>query len=388
MKKMLSVLLVLTLLLLHAVCAAAMPLYGEGYTDVPSVMTQDSVREFVVEPDEEVEVLQPYEETSAQLEELYDFVWKQQNRPVRYYDEETQLKIGQLIEGVSIDSLYMTEFMGLQLSVVEEAEETVGLRVTLGNDYYVGQLIVVVLGRRNDDGDYRWYVYRGEVTETGVIRCDVPAAEYAELTQQRTVFHVLTIRDGAGRADGDQQAMVEETARPSKEAKDLRQVTGWKSASGEEIDDQFRIYFVDYTKPMSDEILKMEEFAAEGNAPIEWFPEELRQQAQELKTDGVALEEMEIYDIAAVMAEEYKDTYGDISTVTQFPTSYRDDREMFAMLGFWTEQGEFEWYCLRAEAVEVTPDATIVYKQLTLPRMEEEPAMLVVFSEPLTEDEA
>lgn len=385
MEKLLCAALMVCLLLCAAMGTGNAEVSAD-YTDVPSVMTQDSVRSFTAEPGGRVELLQPYAESSALLEELYDFVWKQQNRPVRFYDEETQRRIQALVPEISIDSLYMTEFMGLALSAGDAQAEGMTMCVTLEPDYTPGQLIVAVLGIQNADDSWAWYPYRGEVPETGVIRWKMPAEDFAALAQDRSVLHILTIRPGGMGLDASSARHPEETARPSKQAGDLTKVDGWESTSGEAIEDTFRIFFVDLTEPMQAEMLRLEAFIAEGHAPIEWFPEEIQNQAREMKQNGTA-ETMVIYDIAAVMDENYRDTYGDVATENSFPTSYRADREMFALLGFWTEAEQFEWYYLRANGLEDGDDAEIVYQQLVLPTMEEKPAMLIVFSEPLIEDE-
>jgi hypothetical protein len=49
----------------------------------------------------------------------------------------------------------------------------------------------------------------------------------------------------------------------------------------------------------------------------------------------------------------------------------------------WDKVTHFEWYCLRAEANDEAVE--IVFKQLVIPWMEIEPAMMVVLSEPLDE---
>lgn len=388
MKKLLCAVLAIGLLMCSTISAGIAESYTDDYTDVPSVMTQDSVQRFTAEPHGSVELLQPYPESVALLEELYDFVWNQQKRPVRFYDEDTQNAIQALVPEVDIDNLYMTEFMGLQLSIGDERSESMAMRVELEPDYVPGQLIVAVMGIQNADDTWSWYPYRGNVPEIGVICWDMPIDEFVALTQERSVLHILTIRPGSGNQEKEPNVTPEETARPSKQAGDLTNVTGWESTSGAAIEDPFRIFFVDLTEPMQAEMLRLETFIAEGHAPIEWFPEEIQNQAQEMKQDGAAVDKMLVYDVVAVMDENYKDTYGDVATENSFPTSYSADKEMFALLGFWqNDENAFEWYYLRANGMENTTNAEIVYKQLILPTMEEKPAMLIVFSEPLIEDE-
>lgn len=387
MKKLLCAALMVCLMLCGTMGAGMAEADAGEYTDVPSVMTQDSVRRFTAEPGGRVELLQPYPDSVALLEKLYDFVWKQQNRPVRFYDEETQRQIQALVPEIDIDSLYMTEFMGLHLSAGDAQAERMTMCVTLEPDYVPGQLIVAVLGIQQADGIWAWSPYRGEVPETGVIRWEMPAEDFAVLTQDRSVLHILTIRPGGMGLDASTARQPENTARPSKQAGDLTKVDEWESTSGEPIEDTFRIFFVALTERMNAELLQLSAFIEEGHAPIEWFPEEIQAQAREMKQNGAAVDAMVIYDVAAVMDEDYRDTYGDVATKNSFPTSYRADKEMFALLGFWTEEEQFEWYYLRANGLEDGDGAEIVYKQLVLPTMEEKPAMLIVFSEPLIEDE-
>lgn len=388
MKKLLCAMLVISLLMCSTIGNGIAESYAEDYTDVPSVMTQDSVRCFTADPNGMVEVLQPYSESVALLEELYDFVWNQQNRPVRFYDEDTQNAIQALVPEVDIDSLYMTEFMGLQLSIGDVHNESMVMRVELEPDYVPGQLIVVVMGIQNADDSWSWYPYRGNVPENGVICWDSPIDEYVTLTQDRSVLHILTIRPGNGNQAKESDVNSTETARPSKQASDLTNVTDWESTSGAAIEDSFRIFFVELTEPMQEEMSRLETFIEEGYAPIEWFPDEIQNQAQEMKQDCATVSDMVIYDVVAVRDENYKDTYGDVATENSLPTSYRADKEMFALLGFWqSDENAFEWYYLRANGMNDTTNAEIVYKQLILPTMEEKPAMLIVFSEPLIEDE-
>ena len=139
------------------------------------------------------------------------------------------------------------------------------------------------------------------------------------------------------------------------------------------------------------EIARIAEHIANGGAPITWFPEEMQRQTQLLHPVDLVVTDMVIYDIVAVMAENYKDTYGDVATENLFAAAYSPDSRMAAMLGFpiegATEAPYFDWYCLRAEALEENGHVELVFKQLVIPTMEEEPAMLVVFSEPIAEED-
>jgi hypothetical protein len=72
---------------------------------------------------------------------------------------------------------------------------------------------------------------------------------------------------------------------------------------------------------------------------------------------------------------------------------YNTEKAMVVLAGFEIEdareQPYMDWYVLRTEAIETTPDQNLTdmvrigLKQLNLPRMEEEPMMLVVISQNL-----
>ena len=391
MKKVFICLMAAVCLLFGSAYAQQISMLGSEYTDVPSVPTQDAVVTFRADQDCEVTVLLPDEKEIALLEDVYAFVWKEGNRPARYYDEETQKKIAEL-SGVDIDVLHMTEFMALELA--GHPQKPVRMNVLLDADYQPGQLIVVVMGIDGDgDGVYRWFPYRGEVPETGRILYDVPEEEFKEMTGQQVIFHVLTVREGPrGGILSRETIEREQIATPSKDAGDLVKIRRWYSTNGEAIDDDFSIFLVNRTEAMEREIDRIAAHIRGGGAPITWFPEEMQRQTQLLHPVDLNVTDMVIYDIGAVMAENYKDTYGDVATENLFAAAYSPDSRMAAMLGFPIEGAAeapyFDWYCLRAEALETDAHVEIVFKQLVIPTMEEQPAMLVIFSEPIAQEES
>lgn len=397
------------LMLMLVMSASAEQMINEEYTDVTSVMTQDavvSIELFSEEPEEELSLnlQQPDEKSMSLLEKIYDFVWREGNRPVRYYDEETQKKIQELVPGVDIDALYLTEFMAQDMHGVPREE--VVIERLLDVDYQPGQLVVVVLGYEQENGEYRWFPYRAEVPEVGMIRYTIPKADYDELTPQpQVIYHVLTIRVGARGGVLSGYYVDEPVPAPSKTVDDVTTIRRWYSSTGEVIEDNFSIFVVEKTEGMHEEIRRIGEFLSEElpdgeyNRVINWFPEEIASQAQLLIQEADA-QELIAYDITAVMSKEYKDTYGDVATDSTFAASYSPERRMVVMLGFELEEDElpdlppeeldkvthFEWYCLRAEAQD-EDWVEIVFKQLIIPDMETEPALLVVLSEPYEPEE-
>ena len=112
------------------------------------------------------------------------------------------------------------------------------------------------------------------------------------------------------------------------------------------------------------------------------------------------------YDIVALMDENYKDTYGDVNVDINFATMYDVTKATIILAGFETDEPEeqpyvenpelrtgLEWYVLRTWPLRISAESDdtdliqIGLKQLNLPRMEEEPMMLIVISEPLEEIE-
>ena len=403
MKQRMIRIIALLCMLAFGATASASSMVGEIYTDITSVMTQDAVLDLEVytnDPIEECSIVlqQPDIKSMALLEKMYTFVWRQGNRPVRYYDVETQNKIQALIPGVDIDILHLTEFMRQEM--YGEPREEVVVERLLDVEYYPGQLVIVVLGYEMENGEYKWFPYKAEVPSVGLIRYTIPKADYDELVSQpQVIYHVLTDRIGArGEVLVEKEIIREPVGTPSKGYKDIIRIRRWKTAHGDTIDDPFSIFLVERTKEMNREIERMGKFLAEDekNKIIQWFPEEIANQAQ-LLLGEVEKEKVIAYDIVAVMSENYKDTYGDVATENLFASAYDSEHKMVVMLGFelpeealagLTEEElekvtHYEWYVLRAEALDEFVE--IVFKQLVIPTMETEPAMIVVLSEPLDE---
>lgn len=382
--------LLMAALLLGA--ASADSLVDNDYTDVPTVMTQDSVAEIFAGEDCEVDALQPDAESMTLLHSVYRFVWEEKNRPARYYDEPTQQKIAELT-GADIDHLHMTEAMRLQLT--GEPEKTVTVTMRLNVEYHVGQLIVVVLGVPQDEGGYVWYPYLGRVETLGEIKWDIPVADWTELCRRPISFHVLTDRIGprGGRLWGYEEYYEETPPAFSKDSGDVNGMRYWYSEWGEKIEDNFRVWLVDLTRPMQEEVLRIGEHVAQGKPILDYFPEASKAEALLMLPTNVAPADLVAYDVIALSDENYKDTYGDVNAAIVFGTAYDHEKAMIILAGFPIEGAKeapfVEWYVLRAKALPPLPGAEksdtveIGLKQLFLPWMEEKPLMLVVISEML-----
>lgn len=391
MKRLVALLLALMLLM---TAAWAESLIDEDYTDVPTAMTQDSVFELFaehscsVEPHEcTIGTLLPDEISVALLDSVYQFVWKEKNRPARYYDEETQKKIAELA-GCDIDILHMTEAMRLQLTGDVEEDAVVTATMRLDVEYYVGQLIVVVMGIPQEDGEYIWYPYRGRVERLAEIKWDIPEADWNELNKQPVSFHVLTTRIGPrGEKLWHEEQYAERYDIFSKDSGDVIKARRWYTESGEPIEDTFSVWIEELTKPMLLEVERIAKHVEEEKPVLDYFPIERKDEALLMLPVDVVPEELIIYDIIALRDKDYKDTYGDVNVEIIFGTAYEHEKAMTILAGFPIPEAEeqpfFEWFVLRAEAMIDSDAVEIGLKQLNLPRMEEEPMMLVVISEDL-----
>ena len=372
--------------------AQAASLVNDDYTDVPTVMTQDSVLELTANENCLIETLQPDEESIALLDSVYHFVWDEGNRPARYYDVVTQQKISELAGGIDIDILHMTEAMRLQLTGAPEKLVTATMELDV--EYYVGQLIIVVLGIPQGEGEYIWYPYRGRVETMGQIKWDIPLGEWNELCKQPISFHVLTDRVGPrGERIWHEKKYKEKIDIFSKDSHDVIKTRRWYTETGKVIEDDFRVWLVDLTAKMQEEVLRIGEHVADGKPILDYFPAERKAEAMLMLPVNVDPDALVAYDVIAMMDENYKDTYGDVNVEILFGTAYSHEKAMIILAGFPIEDAKeapyVEWYVLRAEALEAAKGdvndhaVEIGLKQLFLPWMEEKPLMLVVMSEPL-----
>jgi hypothetical protein len=369
------------------------------YTDVPTAMTQDSV--FSVEATEKnkkdqiredcaVEVLQPNKKSIALLDAIYAFVVEEENRPVRYYDEQTQQDIQSLCPEINIDILHMTEAMRLQLAGKPEQPVTVDMKLNV--KYAPDQLVVVVLGSPQEDMEYIWYPYRAVVPETGLIRWEIPAEDWLALCNEPVSFHVLTTRMGPrGEIIWHKEIIKDNEMISSKDSNDVYHVYRWYTETGEVIEDNFRLDIVDLTESMRQEVLRIGEHIEQGGAILDYFPDEQKNEALLMLPENITAENLMAYDIIAMTADEYKDTYGDVNAELEFASCYDPEKAMVILAGFEVqneqEQPHIQWYVLRGEAVQGNENldqtnlVKIGLKQLNLIQMERQPMMLVVISE-------
>ena len=148
------------------------------YTDVSGTPTQDvAVQLDAAWRDKaatayDLAVLPVDQLAMDKVTDVYTFVYEEENRPVRWYPEETQRAIEAMIT-VDPDSLYLTEFMRLHAAQAQPAAALDAV-MRLEIDYYPGQLTVVVLGDTSDPENIVWTPVESRVTEIGKLEFEVP----------------------------------------------------------------------------------------------------------------------------------------------------------------------------------------------------------------------
>ena len=176
------------------------------YTDVPGMPTQDFVLSFEDVKNEktyDVTVEEPDKLTSNALSDIYNFVQTEQRKPVRYFDEEVQKAVEELLpNGVSVDILHMTEFMQVLLEKTEDKNSDAKATVIIDADYVPNRLVIVMIGDRQackDDQDLdaiEWTPLKASVTEVGKIEFVLPAELLEKVEGDDIIFSVLTDRIG------------------------------------------------------------------------------------------------------------------------------------------------------------------------------------------------
>ena len=390
MKRFLGILLALTLLLTGTAFAAEA-------TDAPGTPTHDVVLSLTANwLDEEntpydLQVMEPDQLTMDTVTEIYQFVYEQDNRPVRYFPEETQAQIEEMLAGiVDPDALYMTEFMRLHAAEAEpEADLLAEMLVDV--DYQPDQLTLVVLGDTTDPENLVWTPVGSKVVELGKVQFIVPQALMEELQGEDVLFSLLTVRKGArGGVVSAQTQEVEHVSLPSKTAYDTVKVTKVAAADGTQIEDDFELLVVEESEIITRELALIREHVKTEEQPVcTWLPDEDRDEIQLLLTDGLDRDELVVYDYLPLITKNYKETYGDVISSFTFATPYEPGQQVVTVLGLPREEqveGEtlMDWAVQRAQVNE-NGEVEIVFDQLMLIGMGEETGLLLVLCEPIAE---
>ena len=384
MKRFLGILLTL------AICLTGTALAAER-TDAPGTPTQDVVLELRanwLDADStayDLYVMDADQLTMDTVTDIYTFVHDEDKRPVRYFPEETQRQIEEMLAGiVDPDALYMTEFMRLHAAEAEPQADLLA-KMLLDVDYQPGQLVLVVLGDTSDPENLVWTPVEAQVTALGQVEFTVPQALMQELQGEDVLLSLLTVRGGgSGSASGDEDAQPEQ--HPSKTAEDTTQVVNLESEDGADLAEDFRIVVVDESDVIRDELERIGRHVQE-NPVCTWLPEASQSEIQLLLKDDLSRDELLVYDYLPLITENYVDTYGDVVTSFTFATPYEEGQQVVTVLGLprtdavGADETLMTWAVQRAQ-VNANGEVEIVFDQLALIGMGEETGLLLVLCEP------
>lgn len=389
-KRILGICLALMLLTVSASAAVL--------TDAPGTPTQDRAVALDARWEDEARTAYDLRELPAdhltvnQAVDVYDFVYEQGNRPVRWYPEDTQKAIEAIIS-VDPDALYMTEFMRLHAAeIVPPADLEATMTLTI--DYQPGQLTVVVLGDTSDPANLVWTPVESRVIANGQVEFNVPQALMAQLQGEDVLFSLLTVRQGARGTVEVETTEVPENL-PSKQAGDTTRVVKTVTRDGQALPDDFKIAIVPETELIRREITMLGQFVTEQEQPaLNWLPEEDQNRVRYLL--GVDGEALIVSDYVPLITEDFRPTDGDAVGTLSFATPYSEGQTIVTALGIPDENADnadeiqngktqMKW-SVQPAIVREGGVVDVVFDQLALIDMGTETGLLLMLSEPTAEE--
>ena len=389
-KRILGICLALMLLTVSASAAVL--------TDAPGTPTQDRAVALDARWEDEARTAYDLRELPAdhltvnQAVDVYDFVYEQGNRPVRWYPEDTQKAIEAIIS-VDPDALYMTEFMRLHAAeIVPPADLEATMTLTI--DYQPGQLTVVVLGDTSDPANLVWTPVESRVIANGQVEFNVPQALMAQLQGEDLLFSLLTVRQGARGTVEVETTEVPENL-PSKQAGDTTRVVKTVTRDGQALPDDFKIAIVPETELIRREITMLGQFVTEQEQPaLNWLPEEDQNRVRYLL--GVDGEALIVSDYVPLITEDFRPTDGDAVGTLSFATPYSESQTIVTALGIPDKSADnaneiqngktqMKW-SVQPAIVREGGVVDVVFDQLALIDMGTETGLLLMLSEPTAEE--
>lgn len=367
-------------------------------TDAPGTPTQDRAVALDARWEDEARTAYDLRELPAdhltvnQAVDVYDFVYEQGNRPVRWYPEDTQKAIEAIIS-VDPDALYMTEFMRLHAAeIVPPADLEATMTLTI--DYQPGQLTVVVLGDTSDPANLVWTPVESRVIANGQVEFNVPQALMAQLQGEDLLFSLLTVRQGARGTVEVETTEVPENL-PSKQAGDTTRVVKTVTRDGQALPDDFKIAIVPETELIRREITMLGQFVTEQEQPaLNWLPEEDQNRVRYLL--GVDGEALIVSDYVPLITEDFRPTDGDAVGTLSFATPYSESQTIVTALGIPDKNADnadeiqngktqMKW-SVQPAIVREGGVVDVVFDQLALIDMGTETGLLLMLSEPTAEE--
>lgn len=367
-------------------------------TDAPGTPTQDRAVALEARWEDEARTAYDLWELPAdhltvnQAVDVYDFVYEQVNRPVRWYPEDTQKAIEAIIS-VDPDALHMTEFIRLHAAEIDPPTD-LEVTMTLTIDYQPGQLTVVVLGDTSDPANLVWTPVESRVIAKGQVEFHVPQALMAQLQGEDLLFSLLTVRQGARGTVEVETTEVPENL-PSKQAGDTTRVVKTVARNGQALPDDFKIEIVPETDMIRSEITMLGQFVTEQEQPaLNWLPEEDQNRVRYLL--GVDGEALIVSDYVPLITEDFRPTDGDAVGTLSFATPYSEGQTIVTALGIPDENADstdeiqngktqMKW-SVQPAIVRKGGVVDVVFDQLALIDMGTETGLLLMLSEPAAEE--
>ena len=367
-------------------------------TDAPGTPTQDRAVALDARWEDEARTAYDLRELPAdhltvnQAVDVYDFVYEQGNRPVRWYPEDTQKAIEAIIS-VDPDALYMTEFMRLHAAEIVPPTD-LEATMTLTIDYQPGQLTVVVLGDTSDPANLVWTPVESRVIANGQVEFNVPQALMAQLQGEDLLFSLLTVRQGARGTVEVETTEVPENL-PSKQAGDTTRVVKTVTRNGQALPDDFKIAIVPETELIRREITMLGQFVTEQEQPaLNWLPEEDQNRVRYLL--GVDGEALIVSDYVPLITENFRPTDGDAVGSFSFATPSSEGQTIVTALGIPDKNADnadeiqngktqMKW-SVQPAIVREGGVVDVVFDQLALIDMGTETGLLLMLSEPTAEE--
>ena len=127
----------------------------------------------------------------------------------------------------------------------------------------------------------------------------------------------------------------------------------------------------------------MQHFTDFSLKPIRYFDEETVNETA-LILQNIDIDTLIPYEVTHVMAVDYVESYGDVTAKFAFPTPFKEEKAIIALIGMPEKLQEgFYWMPLRAEIADQLIEIT--FSSSVLPAMMEDAGILLVFSEPIDE---
>ncbi len=387
------VLLLLALCLFISPCAQATEssILGGEFTNVANTSTEDVVLRFEAAWQDEdggvynLSVLDPDQLTVDTDIDIFKFVVEGDHAPARYFPEETQRQIADLVGEDAVDALYMTEFMRMH---AEEGivQSDVATSMLVNVDYRPGETVLVVLADTSDPENLVWTALPAVVTALCQIEFTIPEELMEHYMGEDILYALLTLSPGKARYRTDNEERPIASIIPSIGIEHAIQIVTITKLDGFEGERSFDLAIVRETPEQVDELNTMREYVVQEQRPVlSWFPEDIQSEVRLLLDSTINLDELVIYDYLPVYTIDYTETFGDVLVTFSFATPYEEGDSIVTVLGLPTEEPyhegtQMDW-TVQIARVEGDGIVKIAFAQLQLSEMTRHPGLLMLLVE-------